>query len=220
MDLESRIDYESPLTFFFDRPVPPVSWAGCGGEHSGCAQIAAPGDYCLLECPFDPARNRAEANGAYVFAWGFGFIQLLLEFGMGTALQRQMTVAWTRGDRDGVNRLVAGGMAFYTAMAVIQMILLLAIAYFGLPASFRGRPRRLIVGLLWIQALSAPFYGLVTVASCVLQAASRYEIVPRLDLVLMIVRFVILILGLRTGVDFIAIVASQTIIVPPGCLYP
>ena len=33
----------------------------------------------------------AEANGAYVFAWGFGFVQFLLEFGMGSALQRQMS---------------------------------------------------------------------------------------------------------------------------------
>ena len=27
-----------------------------------------------------------EANGAYVFGWGLGFIQFLLEFGMGSAL--------------------------------------------------------------------------------------------------------------------------------------
>ena len=36
----------------------------------------------------------AEVNGAYVFAWGFGFLQFLLEFGMSSALHRQVTVAW------------------------------------------------------------------------------------------------------------------------------
>ena len=80
----------------------------------------------------------AEANGAYVFAWGFGFIQFLLEFGMGAALQRQVTDAWTRNDRDAVKRLIACGTTFYTAMAVIQMIALLAIAYLGLPPHFQG----------------------------------------------------------------------------------
>ena len=40
-------------------------------------------------------------NGAYRFAWGFGFFQFLFEFGASSALQRQISDAWTRGDRDG-----------------------------------------------------------------------------------------------------------------------
>jgi O-antigen/teichoic acid export membrane protein len=114
--------------------------------------------------------------------------------------------------------LIASGMAFYTAMAGIQMILLLLIAYLGLPTTFQGETRRLIIGLFWVQALSAPFYGLVTVGSSVLHAASRYAIVARLDLVFMILRFAILIVGLRAGANFVAIVASQTAIVLVGML--
>ena len=102
-------------------------------------------------------------------------------------------------------------------MAVIQIIILLAIAYLGLPPKFQGESRRLIVGLLWIQALSAPFFGLLTVASTVLQAARRYDFLPRLDLVIMILRFTILILGLRAGVDFLAIVAAQTVVCWAEC---
>ncbi len=162
----------------------------------------------------------AEANGAYVFAWGFGFIQFLLEFGVGTALQRQVTLAWTRGDRDGVNRLIASGLVFYGCVAIFQMSLLLAIAYFGLPAKFQGEARRMIIQLLWVQALSAPFFGLVTLASCVLQAASRYEIVPRLDLLLMVTRFAILVVGLRLGANFVAIIAAQTVVYLAGILLP
>ena len=30
------------------------------------------------------------ANGDYVFAWGFGYIQFLLEFGMGSALRHRI----------------------------------------------------------------------------------------------------------------------------------
>lgn len=162
----------------------------------------------------------AEANGAYVFAWGFGFIQLLLEFGMGSALQRQVSHAWTSGDRDGVKRLIACGLTFYAAMAVLQTIILLAIAYFGVPLQFQGESRRLIVGLLWIQAISAPFFGLLTVASSVLQAARRYDFLPRLDLLIVIVRFAVLILGLRSGVDFLTIVAIQTVVLVAGMLFP
>src|SRR5881227_2927342 len=66
--------------------------------------------------------------GAYGFAWGFGFLQMLLEFGMSSALQRQVAETWTRGDRRGVDRAIACGMNFYAAMAVVQAAALLAIA--------------------------------------------------------------------------------------------
>ena len=59
--------------------------------------------------------------GAYGFAWGFGFFQFLFEFGMSSALQRQISDAWTRGDRAGVDRAIACGMNFYAAMALVQV---------------------------------------------------------------------------------------------------
>ncbi len=72
-------------------------------------------------------------NGAYGFAWGFGFFQFLFEFGASSALQRQISDAWTRGDREGVDRAIACGMNFYTAMAVLQIAALLGVAYWALP---------------------------------------------------------------------------------------
>ncbi len=147
-------------------------------------------------------RSAPEANGAYVFAWGFGFIQFLLEFGMGAALQRQVSLCLGTKRSRWVKRLIACGTMFYLAMAAIQIIVLLAIAYLGLPAKFQGDSRRLIVGLLWIQALSAPFFGLLTVASSVLLAARRYELLPRLDLVIAILRFAILVAGPPRGRRF------------------
>ena len=59
--------------------------------------------------------------GAYRFAWGFGFFQFLLEFGASSALQRQVSDAWTRGDREGVDRSIACGMTFYSVVAVVQV---------------------------------------------------------------------------------------------------
>jgi O-antigen/teichoic acid export membrane protein len=150
-----------------------------------------------------------EANGAYVFAWGFGFIGLLLEFGMSSALQRQVSDAWTRGDQEEVDRLIACGTTFYVTVSLIQAAILLAIAYLGLPSTFQGEARRLIIGLLWLQALSAPFFGVLTVISSVLQAARRYEFLPRLELLVVVVRFAILVAGLRAGVPFLHIVALQ-----------
>src|SRR3974377_1718109 len=57
-------------------------------------------------------------SGAYRFALGFGFFQMLFEFGISSALQRQISDSWTRGDRDGVDRAVACGMTFSSAMAL------------------------------------------------------------------------------------------------------
>ncbi len=54
-------------------------------------------------------------SGAYKFAWGFGFFQMLFEFGISSALQRQISDSWTRGDRQGVDRAVACGLNFYAA---------------------------------------------------------------------------------------------------------
>src|SRR4051812_13858910 len=74
-----------------------------------------------------------DASGAYAFAWGFGFFQFLFEFGMSASLQRQVSETWTRGDRAGVDRAIACGMNFYAAMAVLQVLALLGVAYFAVP---------------------------------------------------------------------------------------
>ena len=66
------------------------------------AARAPPGRFLSVD---DPPRARirhvgAEQWGAYRFAWGFGFFQFLFEFGASSALQRQISEAWTRGDHD------------------------------------------------------------------------------------------------------------------------
>src|SRR5271169_3280510 len=73
--------------------------------------------------------------GAFRFAWGFGFFQFLFEFGASSALQRQISDAWTRGDRAAVDRAIACGMSFYAAVALLQMAALLGVAYWALPHS-------------------------------------------------------------------------------------
>ena len=149
-------------------------------------------------------------NGAFVFAWGFGFIQFVLEFGMSSALQKQMTDAWTRGDRAGVDRTIACGMSFYAAMALIQMAILLAILRWWLPPEFQGNS--LVIGLLWVQILTTPFFGLSAVVGSVLQAARRYEFIPRLELAIIVLRFALLWVGYATGAPFLLVVAGQVAI--------
>ena len=154
-----------------------------------------------------------DAMGAYAFAWGFGFFQLLLEFGMGSALQRQISETWTRGDRDGVNRAIACGMNFYAAMALVQAAALLMVAYVALPhTEFKGDSYRLIVKLLWLQALTAPCYGMSMVVSSVLHAARRYDFMPRFELAIITARFAVLWVGLNAGVDFFHVIVTQTVV--------
>jgi O-antigen/teichoic acid export membrane protein len=155
----------------------------------------------------------ADAAGAYRFAWGFGFFQFLLEFGIGSALQRQISETYTKGDRDGVDRAIACGMNFYAAMALVQVGALMAVAYGALPyTEFRGESYRLIVRLLWLQALTAPCYGLSMVVSSVLQAARRYDFIPRFEVAIVILRFAILWGGLSAGIDFFTVVVAQTLV--------
>jgi O-antigen/teichoic acid export membrane protein len=154
-----------------------------------------------------------EGAGAYRFAWGFGFFQFLFEFGASSALQRQISDAWTRGDRDAVDRAIASGMNFYAVMAVLQIVALLGVAYGALPHSgLQPSSYPLVVKLLWLQALTAPTFGLSVVVSSVLQAARRYDFVPRYELAVTVLRFVVLLVGVKGGVDFFAIVATQTAI--------
>src|SRR5271156_4806386 len=109
-------------------------------------------------------------NGAYAFAWGFGFFQFLFEFGASSALQRQISAAWTRGDRAGVDRAIACGMTFYAAMAVLQVAALLGVAYWALPHSkLHVSSYPLVIKLLWLQAVTAPCFGMSVVVSSVLQ---------------------------------------------------
>jgi O-antigen/teichoic acid export membrane protein len=151
--------------------------------------------------------------GAYRFAWGFGFFQFLLEFGASSALQRQISEAWTRGDRATVDRITACGMSFYTVVALLQIAALLGVAYWALPhTAYRGASYNLVVKLLWLQVVTAPCFGFSVVLSSVLQAARRYDFVPRYELAGVIARFVVLVVGLKSGVDFFVVVVAQTIV--------
>jgi O-antigen/teichoic acid export membrane protein len=154
-----------------------------------------------------------EASSAYAFAWGFGFFQFLFEFGMSSSLQRQASETWTRGDREGVDRVIACGMNFYAAMSVVQILALLGVAYLAVPHSvYDLEGRRLIVKLLWLQVFTTPCFGISMVASSVLQAARRYDFLPRFELAIIILRFVVLVVGLAAGVDFFLVVVAQTVV--------
>ena len=165
-----------------------------------------------------------KAFGAYGFAWGFGFVQFLFEFGASSALQRAISDAWTRGDRDGVDRSIACGMNFYAAVAVLQMAALWVVAYWALPhTALKVESYPLVVKLLWLQIVMAPCFGLSVVVSSVLQAARRYDFVPRYELASTILRFVVLVVGLKvvvglkavgldTGSGFFWVVVAQVLV--------
>lgn len=151
--------------------------------------------------------------GAYGFAWGFGFFQMLLEFGMSSALQRSVVTAWARDDKDAVRRSLASGMVFYGIVTVVQATLLLTVAYLTVPhTDFSPADKRLIVNLLWLQALTAPCWGLSTVISAILQAAHRYEVIPRFEVLAVIGRFMALLIGTQIGLPLLAVVWIQTIV--------
>ncbi|MHC5543680.1 lipopolysaccharide biosynthesis protein, partial [Singulisphaera rosea] len=150
-------------------------------------------------------------SGAYGFAWGFGFLQFLLEFGIGSALQRHISDTWTRGDREAVDRTIACGMNFYAAMAVFQVAALMGVAYWALPHQhYTGDSYQLVVKLLWLQAVTAPCYGLTMVVSSVLQAARRYDFIPKIEVFVVLLRFALLWGGVRVGLDFFTVVVLQT----------
>jgi Na+-driven multidrug efflux pump len=152
-------------------------------------------------------------NGAYAFAWGFGFFQVLFEFGASSALQRQVSDAWTRHDDKGVDRAIACGMTFYAVISVLQAAALLGVAYVALPYSkLQPESYPLVRKLLWLQAVTAPCFGASVVVSSVLQAARRYDFVPRYEIAITVLRFMVLILGVKAGVDFFWIVTVQTLV--------
>jgi O-antigen/teichoic acid export membrane protein len=152
-------------------------------------------------------------NGAYTFAWGFGFFQFLFEFGASSALQRQISDAWTRGDRESVDRSIACGMNFYAAMALVQAAALLGVAYVALPHSkLLPESHPLVIRLLWLQALTAPCFGFSIVITSVLQAARRYDFVPRFEVLTTILRFAVLFVGLKSGYEFFWVIVAQTVV--------
>ena len=62
------------------------------------------------------------------------------------------------------------------------MSALLGVAYWALPHTGLQPSRYpLVVKLLWLQAVTAPCFGLSVVVSSVLQAARRYDFVPRFE---------------------------------------
>src|SRR5918997_3173810 len=109
------------------RPLPPVLGRLLSGTFWLALRTPLQALFALWSVPLIIAAI-GDGCGAYGFAWGFGFLQFLLEFGMSSALQRQVSETWTRGDRAGVDRAIASGLAFYAAMAVIQAAVLIGIA--------------------------------------------------------------------------------------------
>ncbi|MDB5352508.1 MAG: hypothetical protein JWN86_3755 [Planctomycetota bacterium] len=194
-----------------ERQLPPVISRLLRGTFWLALRTPLQAVFVLWSVPLIVNSVGQDVFGAFGFAWGFGFLQFLLEFGMSSALQKEVSACWTRGDRQGVDRAVACGMNFYAAMALVQAAALLGIAYFGIPSTF-GADSSLIVKLLWLQALTAPCYGISTVLSSVLQAARRYDFLPRFELVIVILRFLVLVVGLKAHVDFFWIVAAQTVV--------
>ena len=95
---------------------------------------------CRLILEHDRA---ATLMGAYGFAWGFGFFQFLLEFGMSSALQRQISetldAGRPRGGRPG-DRLRDD---LLRRVAVVQVAALLAVAALR-PARHSGSARRIV----------------------------------------------------------------------------
>ena len=153
------------------RPLPPVLSRLMRGTFWLALRTPLQAVFALWTVPL--ILNHIDENlyGAFGFAWGFGFFQFLLEFGMSSALQKEVSACWTRGDRQGVDRAVACGMNFYAVIAVIQAAALLGVAYFGVPRTFGPEARSLIVKLLWLQAITAPCFGISTVVTSILSAA-------------------------------------------------
>ena len=195
------------------RPMPPVLGRLMSGTFWTALRTPLQAVLAFFSIPLIIGTIGPKASSAYAFAWGFGFFQFLFEFGMSSSLQRQASETWTRGDRAGVDRVIACGMNFYAAMAVVQALALLGVAYLAVPYSvYDLQGRQLIVKLLWLQVFTTPCFGLSMVASSVLQAARRYDFLPRFELAIIVLRFVVLVVGLASGVDFFLVVVAQTVV--------
>ena len=201
----------SPAPIPATRTLPPVLGRLLNGTFWLALRVPLQALIALWQVRLILEAINADQMGAYKFAWGFGFFQFLLEFGVSSGLQREVSERWTRGDRAGVDRSIACGLNFYIVMALVQAAALLGVAYGAVPyTEFGPEDRSLIMKLIWLQAITAPCYGISVVVSSVLQAARRYEFVPRLELVAIVLRFLILLVGVRAKVDFFALVVAQT----------
>jgi Na+-driven multidrug efflux pump len=195
------------------RVLPPVLGRLLSGTFWLALRVPLQAVFALWSTRFVLQAIGVRENGAYSFAWGFGFFQFLLEFGASSALQRQISDAWTRGDGEGVDRSIACGMNFYAAMALVQATALLVVAYVALPHSkLLPESHPLVIRLLWLQALTAPCFGFSIVITSVLQAARRYDFVPRFEVLITILRFAVLLIGLSYGYDFFWVIVTQTIV--------
>ncbi len=192
------------------RPLPPVLSRLLRGTFWLALRTPLQAVFALWSVPLILDFVGETQYGAFGFAWGFGFFQFLLEFGMSSSLQKEVSACWTRGDREGVDRAVACGLNFYAAIALIQVAALLGVAAFGIPSTFGPESHRLIVRLLWLQAITSPCFGLSTVVTSILQAARRYDVVPRFELAIVILRFIALVVALKGGMDFFWVVVIQT----------
>ena len=92
---------------------------------------------------------------------------------------------------------------FPDALISVFSLQLLADPGHGISAAATGfiqaQQYRFIVRLLWLQILTAPCYGLSVVVSSVLQAARRYDFIPRFEVLITILRFVVLVVGVSRG---------------------
>ena len=100
-----------------------------------------------------------------------------------------------------------------SALTSVFSLQLLADPGHGISAAATGfiqaQQYRFIVRLLWLQILTAPCYGLSVVVSSVLQAARRYDFIPRFEVLITIFRFVVLVVGVSTGVNFFWVIVAQ-----------
>ena len=96
-------------------------------------------------------------------------------------------------------------------MAILQIAALLGVAYWALPhTTLQVGSYPLVVKLLWLQAVTAPCFGFSVVVSSVLQAARRYDFVPRYELAISCFDFWCWSWACKAGFDFFWVVAAQT----------
>ena len=194
------------------RPLPPVLGKLLRGTFWLALRTPLQAVFALWRVPLTMAYLGKAGYAAYTFALGFGFLQFLIEFGMSSALQRRVSETWTQGDEDGLHRAISAGMTWYTAMAAIQAAVLLGFAYLSVAPDPDVAPgeKSLIMALLWLQAVTAPCYGISTVVGSVLQAARRYDFIPKIEFAIVLAQFAILVGGLRALAGIPALARPMT----------
>ena len=127
----------SPVTSLMsqNRPLPPVLGRLLSGTFWLALRVPLQAVFSLWTTRLILQAIGPKENGAYVFAWGFGFFQFLFEFGISSALQRQISEPGRGATARASTASIACGMNFYAAMALVQVAALLAVAYLALPHS-------------------------------------------------------------------------------------